>query len=214
MKKHLAPIACVLALLPFTASAVDAEQADIAELKVCELLTNQEIAAWYPEDTSRPEGHTQLLRKDSAGSPYPFRASTCFRPGSEAPLRGESFVMIESFPADASMEVVAAWMAKMDALEDGRKGYEDLQTVKVDGATCETGHYVQPQPEDPKAARKPEHTFFYVACDQIEGKHHITVNLQWPDDKAHLPSTAQAKALLDLAKGRLATAVKVADTAK
>lgn len=210
--KSFVRLALAFALLP--AFAATAAEPVIPEFQVCELLTNHEIASWYPEQTSRPEGHTQMLAKGSGGSPFPFRASTCFRPGSEAPLRGESFVMIESFPADASMEEVTAWMAKMDALEDGRKGYEGLQQTKVDGATCETGQYAQPQPADPKQKHKPDHTFYYVACDKVQGLHHVTVNLQWPDDKAHLPSTAQTKALLDLAASRLDAAAKVADSAK
>ena len=89
-----------------------------------------------------------------------------------------------------------------------------MKHVKWAGATSDTSNHFNPQHEDPKEARKPDHTIFYIDCNQIEGKHNITANLQWPDDKAHLPSTAQAKALLDLAKSRLATAVKVADTAK
>lgn len=106
--------------------------------------------------------------------------------------RSSITLSFDSFSGKASEQQVKDWLKASSPAtpEDGTK------IVKLGETTCESGRYDLPTSQDDgSVANKVER---YIACDQLVGMHHVSLNVHVPESsKSLLPSPEQAKALLE-----------------
>jgi hypothetical protein len=180
--------AAMLALLPAAPVGLAGDEG-----RSCNLLGREELAAAGFAVRGKPQLQTVKLQKGEHLAPTDIRSEVCFLPVESSGDRYGIYLSIDSFAEDISPATLAAWAKTLGG--DDRPGTESTSG----NISCETGSYPYTEP----GAGKRIGTQSYVACDIIEGRRRVSVNLQAPEDKPALPAVEEVRTLLARAWRRL-----------
>lgn len=167
----------------------------------CDLLAWQDVQVFdVKQDTPMTEAgwHKEGTPKELPGSN--LYTNMCAIVTKSDAGRVSITLSFDSFKGKVNEAQIADWM-KSTALEP-EESEEKPTLVTLGNTTCESGKYNLPTAQaDDSVADVDQH---YIACDQIAGTNHVSLNIHVPNGKkADLPSAEQAKSLLDKSISRM-----------
>ena len=188
---HRLSLAILLLGISSLAAATDEEQ-----VKACDLLQAENLAPWGYAPRLNRENWSLTFEQAKLNAPSDVHSDTCTLRSEDAAHHGATVLVVESFASDTPAAAISSWIKDIAARP--KEADEKVQEVKIGDAMCEIGEY--PMPAAASAEATTQH---YVACDQLVGTRHLTVNVQ-QSDATQLPTPPQVKDLLDQAAKRLA----------
>ena len=187
----------IVSTLTFAAPKQSAEEKTATASDPCALIKSGALEQWGYGVKPATESSSRIMKKEAMGSPADFQSSECDYRTAKSP--GRAFVVVETFGDDVAKEVISDWLKAMDAKAKAKTDPTDKsEEVTLGDAVCESGEY----PVILKMG-EPQVLMHYVSCDTLSARSHVSINFEWPGDNSKLPTSAEAKALLDQAVARL-----------
>jgi len=183
----------IASTLTFASPKQSAEEQNATASNPCSLIKSGDLAQWGYGTKPATESSSRIMKKEAMGSPADFQSSECDYRAAKSP--GRAFVVVETFADDVAKEVISDWLKAMDAKAKSKPDpTEKSEEVTLGDTVCESGEYLVVL-----KMGEPQVLMHYVACDKLSNRSHVSVNFEWPGDDPKLPTSAEAKGLLDQA---------------